>query len=77
MKTQVEESELVARAVAYLKRQYGEDTVSMKVTRNTVVDGRGVLEVECTVSLDGQHSDWSKWFTFSAGEVASMRWEMH
>ena len=77
MKTQIEESELIARAVAYLKQHYGEDTVSMSVTRNGVVDGDGVLEVECTVVLDGQRSEWTKWFRFSAGEVASMRWQMH
>ena len=38
--------------------------------------GLGVLEVDCTVSIGGQHSDCHKWLFFRAGEVVFMRREM-
>ena len=68
------EQELKQKAIHYLKTVYGEDTVSMDVTGNTVEDQNGVLSVDCTVSVDGRHSDWSKKFTFRNGDVVTMTW---
>jgi hypothetical protein len=68
------ENQLVQASIAYLKRQYHEDTVSMVIRKNDVVNGNGVLEVDCTVSIDGEHSDWTKWFSFKNGSVMAMRW---
>lgn len=73
----MEEQVLVQRAIAYLRREYGEETVSMDVVRNDVSEGSGVLEVDCTVRVGSEDSDWRKWFTFRNGEVASMRWKMY
>lgn len=70
------ENDLVRKSIEYLKAQYGEDTVSMSIRKNAVVNGNGVLEVDCTVSIDGAHSNWIKWFSFRNGAVTSMRWEM-
>lgn len=66
------EGPLVEAAKRYLKEQYGEDTVSMTVTHNGVEKGTGVLSVDCTVSLGGATSDWSKKFTFRSAKVATM-----
>jgi hypothetical protein len=66
------EGELVAKAKRYLKTSYGEDTVSMTVTRNSVRDGAGTLAVECTVSVGGSHSNWSKVFHFKNGAIVDM-----
>lgn len=66
------EGPLVEAAKRYLKDHYGEDTVSMTVTGNGVEGGNGVLSVDCTVSVGGATSDWSKQFSFRAGRVASM-----
>jgi len=74
MKLKSNENELVQASIAYLKRQYDEDTVSMVIRENAVVNGNGVLEVDCTVSIDGEHSDWTKWFSFKNGSVIAMRW---
>ena len=63
---------LVEAAKRYLKEQYGEDTVSMSVTHNGVESGDGVLSVDCTVSIGGATSDWSKRFTFRMGKVSTM-----
>lgn len=68
------DEELKTKASRYLKSVYGEDTVSMEITGNTVADGNGVLSVECTVSVGGRRSDWSKKFTFRNGEVVNMTW---
>lgn len=65
---------MLQKAQAYLKRNYGEDTVRMDILDNNVVDGNGKLRVECTVSVGGRHSDWQKVFTFSNGEVTDMSW---
>ena len=62
------------KAIRYLKSQYGEDTVCMDVTGNGVENGNGVLAVDCTVSVGGAHSDWSKKFTFRNGDVTNMTW---
>jgi hypothetical protein len=66
------EMPLVEAAKRYLKDQYGEDTISMTVTHNGVESGTGVLSVDCTVSIGGATSDWSKKFTFRGGKVATM-----
>lgn len=66
------EGPLVEAAIRYLKEQYGEDTVSMTVTQNGVESGNGVLSVDCTVSIGGATSDWSKKFSFTGGKVATM-----
>jgi hypothetical protein len=66
------EAELVAKAQRYLKQTYGEDTVTMNVTRNGVVEGSGPLAVDCTVSVGGRHSDWSKVFHFRNGAITDM-----
>ncbi len=65
---------MLERAQAYLKRNYGEDTVRMDVLENNVIGGEGKLRVECTVSVGGHHSDWQKVFTFADGEVTGMTW---
>lgn len=70
------EEELKEKAVRYLKTQYGEDTVRMDIRSNGVEDGNGVLHVDCTVSVGGSKSDWTKWFTFKDGNVVDMRWQM-
>ena len=66
------EAELIEKAKRYLKQSYGEDTVAMKVTRNTVTAGSGALAVDCTVSVGGHRSDWSKVFHFRGGAIAKM-----
>ena len=63
---------LIEAAKRYLKDRYGEDTVSMTVTHNGVEGGNGVLSVDCTVSVGGATSDWSKKFTFKGGKVSTM-----
>ena len=70
------EAEMKEKAIRYLKTQYGEDTVRMDIRNNGVEDGSGVLHVDCTVSVGGSQSDWTKWFTFRQGDVVSMRWQM-
>jgi hypothetical protein len=67
------EQELLKKASAYLKRTYGEDTVKVTVLENKVENGSGVLTVDITVSVGGDHSDWRQWFTFKNGNVADMR----
>ncbi len=66
------EEPLVQAAKRYLKERYGEDTVSMAVTHNGVERGDGVLSVDCTVSVGGATSDWSKKFSFRGGKVTTM-----
>lgn len=70
------EDELKDKAVAYLLSHYSEETVKMDVKNNSVSDGNGELHVDCTVRVAGRESDWTKWFTFSNGEVTRMRWQM-
>ena len=70
------EDELKEKAIHYLRDAYGEDTVSMDIRNNGVEEGDGVLHVDCTVSVGGSHSDWTKWFTFRNGDVTNMRWQM-
>lgn len=66
------EAELLAKAKRYLKQSYGEDTVAMTVTKNAVVAGTGSFSVDCTVSVGGSHSDWSKVFHFTNGVITDM-----
>jgi hypothetical protein len=66
------EAELLEQAKRYLKKSYGEDTVSMTVTRNAVAGGDGTLAVDCTVSVGGRQSDWSKVFHFTNGNITDM-----
>ncbi|MGA1199357.1 MAG: hypothetical protein ACO36I_22910 [Candidatus Latescibacterota bacterium] len=70
------EEALKDKAIAYLKSHYSEDTVRMDVRNNSVKEGNGELHVDCTVRIAGRTSDWTKWFTFSNGEVTRMRWQM-
>ena len=73
----MDEKELLAKARKHLKEHYGEDTVCMDVTDNSVSEGGdGVLSVDCTVSVGGSESDWSKKFHFKAGKVMRMDWRM-
>ena len=70
------EQEMIDKAKKYLKQHYGEDTVSMDVTDNAVSeDGSGILGVDCTVSVAGRHSDWSKKFHFKNGDISRMDWK--
>jgi len=66
------EAALLAKAKVYLKKTYSEDTVAMTVTRNAVQEGSGPLAVDCTVSVGGHHSDWSKVFHFQNGAIVDM-----
>ena len=73
---ELNEDELKQKAIAYLRSHYGEETVRMDVRNNSANDGNGELHVDCTVSVGGSQSDWTKWFTFKNGEVTRMRWQM-
>jgi hypothetical protein len=64
--------DLIAKAKRYLKQSFGEDTVSMTVTDDAVVAGTGQMAVDCTVSVNGHHSDWSKVFHFKDGVITDM-----
>ena len=66
------EGPLIEAAKRYLKDHYCEDTVSMTVTHNGVESGNGVLSVDCTVSIGGATSNWSKKFTLKGGKVTTM-----
>ena len=76
MELELTEEQLREKAIQYLRDAYGEDTLSMDVVDNSVEDGNGVFHVDCTVSVSGSHSDWTKWFTFRNGDVTNMRWQM-
>ena len=67
------EEDLKQEAMRYLKSHYNEDTVSMDVLENGVQDGNGVLHVDCTVSVGGSRSDWTKWFTFENSKVTDLQ----
>jgi hypothetical protein len=72
----MDEKTMIAKAKVYLKNQYGEDTVTMDVTGNSVGDtGNGVFSVDCTVSVGGSHSNWSKKFHFKNGDITRMDWK--
>jgi len=74
MTTVLTQDDLLRKAQAYLKSQYGEDTVRMDVLSDNVEDGNGTLNVECTVSVGGSRSHWRKTFTFRDGRVVNMTW---
>lgn len=74
--SELSEEELKQRAIAYLRIHYGEETVSMDVRNNSAQSGDGELHVDCRVRIGSSESDWTKWFTFSGGEVTRMRWQM-
>ena len=70
------EQEMIKQATVYLKENYGEDTVSMDITTNSISeDGNGQLAVDCTVSVGGSHSNWSKKFHFKNGAITRMDWK--
>ena len=70
------EREMIEKAKVYLKQSYGEDTVSMDVTDNSVgEEGNGIFAVDCTVSVGGSHSNWSKKFHFQNGTINRMEWK--
>jgi len=73
MSDELTQEGLTDAAKAYLKSHYGEDTVRMDVLSNTVSDGTGEMNVECTVSVGGSQSDWNKAFAFRDAEVVDMR----
>ena len=68
--------DLKQTAMRYLKQQFNEDTVSMDVIDDSVKDGNGVLHADCTVSVGGSRSRWTKWFTFADGQVVDLRARM-
>lgn len=68
----MEEKDLINAAKRYLKETYDEDTVSMEITNNSVVNGTGTLSVNCTVNFRGSKSNWSKKFRFEKGKVVDM-----
>jgi len=70
------EAALIETAKEYLKETYGEDTVKMTVKTNTVKDGKGQMNVDCTVSVGGSRSNWNKTFFFENGEVVKMNYRM-
>jgi len=73
----MDEKQMISKAKNYLKIHYGEDTVSMDVTDNAVGEkGDGVLSVDCTVSVGGSLSNWSKKFHFKQGEISRMDWKL-
>ena len=72
----VNEREMIKKATVYLKENYGEDTVSMDITGNSVNEnGTGQLAVDCTVSVGGSRSNWSKKFHFKNGDITRMDWK--
>lgn len=70
------DDDLILTAKRYLKKTYAEDTVAMTVTKNGVTGGTGPLAVDCTVSVDGHESDWSKVFHFKNGVIVDMDYRM-
>ena len=65
------EEELVERAKEYLKKTYHENTLAFRITKNSVKNGRGILEADCEV--DGVYAGkWHKWFHFKSGKVEDM-----
>jgi hypothetical protein len=76
MDRQISEEQLTGTAREYLKDHFDEDTVSMQVIDNRVEAGTGVLHVDCTVSVGGEWSDWTKWFTFTDGSVTDLKAKM-
>ncbi len=70
--------ELVKAAKKFLKDSWNEDTVSMKIIKNEVVNGNGKLHTECIVKLVGSksRSQWRKIFTFENGKVVDEEYHL-
>ena len=70
-------SELLREAEAYLLREFGEQAVRLKVSRNDLVDGSGEVEIECTIAQNDRRTDWTHSFVFRDGRLLTQRWKMH
>jgi len=68
--------DLVVAAKRFLKDTWNEDTVSMTITKNEVVDGNGKLHTDCVVKLGGSTSKWHKVFTFKKGKVVDEKYRL-
>ncbi len=68
--------ELVKAAKKFLKDRWDEDTISMTITKNEVVDGNGRLHTDCVVKLGGSTSKWHKIFTFEQGKVVNEEYHL-
>ena len=68
--------ELVKAAKKFLKDTWDEDTISMTITKNEVVDGNGKLHTDCVVKLGGSTSKWHKIFTFEQGKVVNEEYHL-
>jgi len=56
--------DLVVAAKRFLKDTWNEDTVSMIITKNEVVDGNGKLHTDCVVKLGGVNIQMAQSFHF-------------
>ncbi|MDD3180977.1 MAG: hypothetical protein PHQ04_11605 [Opitutaceae bacterium] len=70
------EKNLTVKAKQYLKQSFGEDTISMTITKNAVHNGTGIFSVDCTVSVGGHQSDWSKDFHFKNSVIEHMDYRL-
>jgi hypothetical protein len=68
--------ELVKASKKFLKDRWNEDTISMTITKNEVVDGNGKLHTDCVVKLGGSTSKWHKIFTFKQGKVVDEEYNL-
>jgi hypothetical protein len=68
--------ELVKAAKKFLKDRWDEDTISMTIIKNEVVDGNGRLHTDCVVKLGGSTSKWHKIFTFEQGKVVDEEYHL-
>ena len=69
-------NDLVNEARKFLKDTWNEDTMSMTITKNEVVDGGGYLHTNCVVKLGGSTSKWHKIFTFRNGKVIDEKYHL-
>jgi hypothetical protein len=67
---------LVEAAKQFLKDTWNEDTLSMTITKNEVVDGNGKFHTDCVVKLGGSTSKWHKVFTFRNGKVIDEKYNL-
>ena len=68
--------DLVVAAKKFLKDTWNEDTISMTITKNEVVDGTGRLHTDCIVKMGGSTSKWHKVFTFKKGKVVDEKYRL-
>ena len=70
--------ELVKAAKKFLKDTWNEDTVSIKIIKNEVVNGNGKLHTDCVVKLVGSTArwQWHKVFTFENGKVVDEEYHL-